>query len=327
QSRSSRATFAVNGEPRSVWLDPGARGVVIWTDKGSLGWYRSQTVERHSNGCPPLQAVQLNRSFLSTLPVHQRRDQMRRKLFIGVVAIFMSLSAPVSMAAQDYPTRPIPIIVPYTPGDGPDVIARLIGEKISKRLGQPVVVENKAGASGQIGLSATANAAPDGYTLGVGLVTNLALAPHTYKNLPYDPLKDFTPVALAAMNYLALVARPDAPFKTVQEMTQWAKDNPGKLTIGTTSSGGLPHMSFELLANMSGFEFMNVPYKGNSAVVTDLTGGRTDLGVVAYTSVAPLIESGRLKLLGITNPTRDPALPDLPTIAESVEGYSAVGWF
>src|SRR5690606_19389917 len=223
--------------------------------------------------------------------------------------------------------RPITIIVPYTPGDGPDVTARLTGEKISKSLGQPVVVENKAGASGQLGLSLTAREKPDGYTLGLGLVTNLALAPHAYTSVPYDPLKDFTPVALVAKNYLALVSRPNAPYKTVSEMIDWAKEHPGELTIGTTSVGGLPHMSFEKLAHMSGFTFLNVPYKGNGPVITDLTGGRTDLGVTSYTSVAPMVQSGKLRLLGITYPTHDPELPELPTISDSVEGYSSIGWF
>ena len=252
---------------------------------------------------------------------------MTSKLIIGLAALFSLLSPAASALANTFPTKPITIIVPYTPGDGPDVIARLVGTEISEHLGQPVVIENKAGASGQIGLTMTSKAAPDGYTLGVGLVTNLALASQTYKNLPYDPLKSFAPVALSAMNYLALVARPNAPFKTVSEMIEWAKANPGKLTIGTTSTGGLPHMSFELLAHMSGIKFLNVPYKGNGPVVTDLTGGRIDLGVTSYTSVASLVENGRLRLLGITYPTRDPKLPDLPTIGESVEGYQSIGWF
>lgn len=228
--------------------------------------------------------------------------------------------------ADTYPSHPITIIVPYVPGGGPDVTARLVGAEISKRLGQPVVIENKAGAGGQIGMTQTARAKPDGYTLGIGLVTNLSLAPHTYKNLPYTPQKDLAPVALAAINYQALVSRPDAPFKNVSEMIAWAKAHPDELKIGTTSVGGQPHMAFELLAHMSGFTFLNVPYKGNGMVTSDLTGGRIDLSVTSYTSVAPLIESGKLKLLGITYDKRDPKLPDLPTIGETVEGYDSVGW-
>lgn len=248
--------------------------------------------------------------------------------FIGSLAIFLASLSPVtSVYASSYPEKPIRIIVPYTPGDGPDVIARLIGGKLAERLGQPVVIENRAGASGQIGLRLTADAPPDGYTLGVGLVTNVALAPHAYKSVPYDPLKDFTPVAVASMNYLALVARPNAPFKTMGEMVEWAKSHPGKLTIGTTSVGGLPHMSFELLGHMAGFKFVNVPYKGNGPIVTDLVGGLLDVGFGSYTSAAPHIETGRLRLLGISYPKRDPKLPNLPTMGETVQGYGSVGWF
>lgn len=251
---------------------------------------------------------------------------MNRRL-VALSALLLPLCLALPAQAQPFPNKPIKIIVPYTPGDGPDVIARLVGEKIAERLGQPVVIDNKPGASGQIGMSLTAKSPPDGYTLGVGLVTNLALAPHAYKSLPYDPLRDLAPVALGAINYLALVSRPDAPYKNVAEMIRWAKDNPGKMTIGTTSTGGLPHMSFELLAFMSGFKFLNVPYKGNGPVMQDLAGGRLDLGVTSYTSVAGLVESGKLQLLGITNPTRDPKLPNLPPIGETVAGYAAPGWF
>lgn len=250
--------------------------------------------------------------------------QLLKSLFF-VCALSLALAS--AHANGNYPNKPVTIIVPYTPGDGPDVIARLIGEKISKRLGQPVLVDNKAGASGQIGLTQTAQAEPDGYTLGVGLVTNLALAPYAYKSLRYDPLKDFQPIALATMNYLALVSRPNAPFKDVREMISWAKANPGKLTIGTTSTGGLPHMSFELLAYMADFNFMNIPYKGNGPVVNDLIGGSLDLGVTSYTSVAQMVSDGRLNLLGITYPERDPNLPALPAIGEQVKGYSSIGWF
>lgn len=252
---------------------------------------------------------------------------MKSRFWACVAGLLTALGLAGVATAAEYPTKPITIIVPYGPGDGPDVIARLVGDHISKSLGQAVVIENRPGASGQIGLSQTARAAPDGYTLGVGLVTNLGLAPYTYKTLPYDPLKDFEAVALGARNYLAMVSRPDAPFDNVTEMINWAKSNPGKLELGTTSMGGFPHMSFERLAHMTGITFLNVPYKSNSAVVTDLTGGRIDLALTSYTSIAPLVSDGRLHLLGITYPERDPSLPDLPTIAESLDGYEAVGWF
>jgi tripartite-type tricarboxylate transporter receptor subunit TctC len=252
---------------------------------------------------------------------------MAIKLFGGVAAVIAALIVSCPALADDYPSKSITIICPYTPGDGPDVIARLVGAELSQRLGKPVIVENRAGASGQIGMNMTAKAAPDGYTLGVGLVTNLSLAKHAYKTLPYDPLKDLAPVALATVNYLAMVTRPDAPFKTVPEMIAWAKANPGKLKVGTTSLGGLPHMSVEQLAYMTGIQFINVPYKGNGAIVADLIGGRLDLDVTSYTSLAAQIDSGQLHLLGITYGERDPQLPKLPTIGESVPGYKSEGWF
>lgn len=230
-------------------------------------------------------------------------------------------------ATAAYPDRPIRIIVPFTPGDGPDVIARLIGSKISARLGQSVVIENKAGASGQIALTELKRAEPDGYTMALGLVTNLALAPHAYKSVPYDPLKDFTPVALLGANYLALVTSPDSQFKTLADMIAWARANPGKLSIGTTSIGGFPHMSFELLGTLAGFSFVNVAYKGNGPIISDLLGGRIEGGFSSYTGFAPLIQAGKLRLLGITNPGADPLLPDLPVMGDTVKGYGSLGWF
>jgi tripartite-type tricarboxylate transporter receptor subunit TctC len=252
---------------------------------------------------------------------------MNIRSILGAATVLAALCTPWSAEADDFPSKPITIICPYSPGDGPDVIARLVGAQISQSLGQPVIIENKAGASGQIGLTLTAKAPPDGYTLGVGLVTNLALAPYTYRNVPYNPTEDFAPVALSALNYLALVARPDAPFKTVTEMVAWAKANPGKLTIGTTSVGGLPHMSFELLAHMTGITFVNVPYKGNGAMIADVNGGRVDVAFTSYTAVAAMVDAGKMRMFGITYPTRDPALPALPTLGERVQGYSSVGWF
>lgn len=254
---------------------------------------------------------------------------MLRRLLLAAsfASALVAMLLPPAAMAQGYPSRPIRMIVPYSPGDAPDVLARLVGAQLSERLGQAVVIENKPGASGQIGINQVAKAAPDGYTLGVGLVTNLALAPYTFKSLPYDPLRDLAPVALGATNYFALVARPDAPYKNVAELIQWAKDHPGQLRIGTTSQGGHPHMSFELLAQMAGFRFTNVPYKAGGAVTQELLGGLLDLGVVAYTSVAGMVDSGKLRVLGISPAERDPKLPNVPTVGETVKGYAMSGWF
>jgi tripartite-type tricarboxylate transporter receptor subunit TctC len=229
--------------------------------------------------------------------------------------------------AQSYPARPVRVIVPYPPGDAADILARLIGPKMSERLGQPMVVENRPGASGQIGMEVLKNAAADGYTIGVGQGGNLVVAPHTYKKIPYDPLKDFAPVAELATNYLAVVANPGVPFKTAGEMVDWAKANPGKLTLASNGEGGFPHLAFENLAIMGGFTFQHIPYKGAAQIATDVIGGQVQLGIGAYTSLSPHVLSGRLRLIGVTNPVRVPNKPELPIFADAVPGYDSRGWF
>ena len=229
--------------------------------------------------------------------------------------------------AQSYPAKPIRVIVPYPAGEAADTIARLLSPVMAERMGQQIVVDNRAGASGQIGLEVLKNATPDGYTIGVGQGGNLVVAPHTYKKVPYDPLKDFAAVALNATNYLAVVANPNAPFKNAAEMIAWAKKNPGKLTLATNGEGGYPHLAFELLASMAGFKFLHVPYKGATQITTDVIGGQVMAGIGSYTSMSPLVQSGRMRLIGVTNNTRVPDKPDLPVFADLVPGYDMRGWF
>ena len=242
-------------------------------------------------------------------------------------AVAASMAFACAALAQSYPTRPVRVIVPYPPGDAADILARLIGPKVSERLGQPMVVENRPGASGQIGMEVLKNAAADGYTIGVGQGGNLVVAPHTYKKIPYDPLKDFAPIAELATNYLAVVANPSVPFKTAGEMVDWAKANPGKLTLASNGEGGFPHLAFENLAIMGGFTFQHIPYKGAAQIATDVIGGQVQLGIGAYTSLSPHVISGRLRLIGVTNPVRVPNKPDLPIFADAVPGYDSRGWF
>jgi len=249
-----------------------------------------------------------------------------RQLRVLVLAVF-ALGFAAAAVAQSYPSRPIKVIVPFPPGDAADILSRLIGPKVSERMGQPVIVENRAGASGQIGLEVLKNAAADGYTIGVGQGGNLVVAPHTYKKLPYDPLKDFVAVALLATNYLAVVANPGVPFKTAAELVAWAKANPGRLTLATNGEGGFPHLAFEHLAVMGDFKFQHIPYKGAAQIVTDVMGGQVQLGIGAYTSLSPHVLSGRLRLIAVTNPVRVPNKPELPIFAEAVPGYDSRGWF
>ena len=249
-------------------------------------------------------------------------------IFLLACGMAALVAAPADAAeAQSYPTRPIRVIVPYPPADTGDTIVRMIGQKLADRLGQQVIVDNRAGASGQIGLELAARAAPDGYTLAVGQAGNVSVAPHTHKSLPYAPLKDFVPVAMVAWNYLALVVHPTVPYKTVAEMIAWAKANPGKLTFASNGEGGFPHLSFELLRTQAGFSYLHVPYKGSAQIVTDLVGGQIDAAMASYTSLAPIVRSGKLRLLGITNPTRMAAEPNVPTVADALPGYNSRGWF
>ena len=242
-------------------------------------------------------------------------------------AVAASMAFACAALAQSYPSRPIKVIVPYPPGDAADILSRLIGPKVSERLGQQMVIENRPGASGQIGMEVLKNSAADGYTIGVGQGGNLVVAPHTYKKIPYDPLKDFVPIAELATNYLAVVANPNLPFKNAAEMVAWAKANPGKLTLATNGEGGFPHLAFENLAMMGGFTFLHIPYKGATQINTDVIGGQVMLGIGAYTSFSPHILSGRVRLIAVTNPVPVPNKPELPIFADAVPGYDSRGWF
>jgi tripartite-type tricarboxylate transporter receptor subunit TctC len=254
---------------------------------------------------------------------------MKTKLFSLVAMAIAAFAAPAMVHAQayPYPNKPIKIIIPFPPGNTTDIMTRLIAPKMSERLGQPVIVENRPGASGMLGLELFAHAAPDGYTIAVGQGGNLAVLPHTSKNIRYDALKDFAPIAVSTTNYLGIVAGPAAPFKTISEMIAWAKANPGKLTVATNGEGGFPHLAFEHLRLLGGFSFTHVPYKGSSQIATDVIGGQVMVGIDGITGQTPHIRSGRLTLLAVTSKTRAVLWPDTPAAAEAVPGYESGGWF
>ncbi len=250
------------------------------------------------------------------------------RIFTLLLALFSCMFGSIgAFAADPYPNKPVRIIVPFPPGEAADIIARLVSPVLAQRLGQQFVVDNRPGASGQLGLTLLKQATPDGYTIGMGQGGNLSVAPHTYAKLPYDPLKDFSGLALAATNYLAVVARLNAPFKTPKEMIAWAKANPGKISVGTNGEGGYPHLTFEYLSRSAGFTFLHVPYKGASQITVDVIGGHIMTGVGSYTSLSPHILSGKVRLIAVTNDVRVPNKPDLPIFAEVVPGYDMRGWF
>jgi tripartite-type tricarboxylate transporter receptor subunit TctC len=229
--------------------------------------------------------------------------------------------------AQPYPNRPVRIIVPFPPGNTTDIMSRLVAPKMAERLGQQVIVENRPGASGMLGLDYVAKSPPDGYTIAAGQGGNMVVLPHTSKNIPYDALKDFAPITVSTTNYLGIVANPNAPFKTIGEMVAYAKANPGRLTVATNGEGGFPHLAFEQLRTMADISYTHVPYKGSAAIVTDIIGGQVQAGIDGITPMTPHVKSGRLRLLAVTNKTRVQLWPDTPAAAEDVPGYESGGWF
>jgi tripartite-type tricarboxylate transporter receptor subunit TctC len=241
--------------------------------------------------------------------------------------IFILVALSSAANAQTYPNKPVRLIVPFPPGETMDIMSRLIAPKVSERLGQQLVVENRPGASGMLGLDLVAKATPDGYTIGGGQGGNMSMLPHTSRNVPYNVPRDFVAIALSTTNYLGIVCSPEAPFKTIGEMVSYAKANPGRLTVASNGEGGFPHMSFEQLRVMGGFTFTHVPYKGASAIVTDIAGNQVMCGITSIATATPHAKSGRVRMLAITNKTRVPLWPDVPAAAEAVPGYESGGWF
>ena len=250
-------------------------------------------------------------------------------LLMVVAVVFTVISGGLIQGvwAQDYPTKPIKIIVPFPPGNTMDIMSRLIGPKLSERLGQPVIVENRPGASGMLGLDLIAKAVPDGYTIGAGQGGNVCVLPHTSKNIPYDALKDFAPIALSTTNYLVIFANPGEPFKSLTEMIAYAKANPGKLTVASNGEGGFPHLAFEHLRLMVGFTYNYIPYKGSAQIAVDVMGGQVQVGIDGVTAPLPHIRSGRLTLLAVTGKSRAAFFPDKQAVAEIVPGYFTSGFF
>ncbi len=229
--------------------------------------------------------------------------------------------------AQNYPNRAIRVIVPQQPGDPCDTFARLMAPHITARLGQQLVVDNRPGAGGMIGLDLAASAPPDGYTIACGQGGNLSVIPHTMKNVPYKALQDFAPIALVATNYLALVAANNAPFKTTGELVKYLKANPGKVTFATNGQGAFLHMATELFRSYVGFEYIHVPFKGIGSMAQELLANRVDAAFSSFTAIYPFVKSGQVRLLGIAKDKRASNYPDLPTVAETVPGFSSGGWF
>jgi tripartite-type tricarboxylate transporter receptor subunit TctC len=243
-----------------------------------------------------------------------------------VLGFILSIFA-ISSFAQNFPTKPIKIIVPFPPGETGDIMSRLIVPKMSEKLGQAIVIDNRPGASGILGTDLIAKSEPDGYTIGVGQGGNLVTLPHTKLSLPYNAQKDFTPITVSTFNFLAIVASNNTPFKTLPEMIAYAKANPGKLTVGTNGEGGFPHLTFEHLAQAGNFTFTHIPYKGANQVITDLMGGQIMVGIGSIASQITQVNGGLIKMIAVTNGTRVTVNPNFPTVTETIPGWISNGWF
>ena len=234
---------------------------------------------------------------------------------------------PQSASSQNYPSQPIRLVVPFAIGGATDILARTIGTRLSERLGQSVVVENKPGAGTTIGNASVAQAAPDGYTL-LFAPTPFVISQVMYPKLPYDPDKAFTPITLLAISPFILVANPHVDAKTVAELLALAKARSGTFSFASAGNGTVPHLAAEMFRLRTGMDMTHIPYKGGGPAITELVGGQTDLMFATPIEVAPQVQAGRLKVIATTAPKRLPALPEVPTIQESgYPGFEVFAWF
>jgi tripartite-type tricarboxylate transporter receptor subunit TctC len=253
---------------------------------------------------------------------------MKRRHFVAA-SVLASLAPWTAWAQDSWPNKPVKLIVPFPPGGPTDVMGRTAAKALGDKLGQQFVVENKAGAGGNIGTDAMAKAAPDGYTLGLSAISSLAIGPHLYAKVPYSVEKDFTPISLVGTSPCAIVINPSAPFADLKGLVAYSRANPGKLSYATSGIGTSNHLAAELLQSTAGIKLTNVPYKGSSQIIPDLLSGVVLMSMESsLATTLQHIRAGKLKALAVTSTKRSKALPDVPTIAESgYPGFEVETWF
>ena len=248
------------------------------------------------------------------------------KLFRFALAIVLATLATNAALAQNYPNRPIRLIVPFAAGGAVDVLARLLGHKLTDQLNQPVIIENRPGAGGTLGADAVAKSPPDGYTI-LQNTNGAAIAPALLRNLPFDAIKDFAPVTQIVASNLVLVASPKSGIASVQDLIARARSKPGTLNYGSSGLGNPLHLTMEMLKHASGIDIVAVPFRGDAQIHAALLAGEVELAVVPLATAVPQIKDGHIRALGITGAKRSPAIPDVPTVAEQgVPGFASSGW-
>jgi tripartite-type tricarboxylate transporter receptor subunit TctC len=254
----------------------------------------------------------------------------RPAALLAAAALLMGVSSPAhaqTSPAQDYPNRAVTLVVPYPAGGGLDALARMLGQKLAERLGKPVVIENRTGAGTVIGAASVAKAAPDGYTIMLGTSTPFAITATLNKSLPYDPAKDFAPIALVSNAPFLLLVHPSQPVHSVADLIALAKAKPGQLSYGSAGPGSPQNLSFELLKTLTGINIVHVPYRGDGPALTDLVAGHIPTMFGEPTPILPLLKDGKVRALGVSSASRLPIAPDVPTIAEAgVPGFDLTSW-
>ncbi|MBO9512927.1 MAG: tripartite tricarboxylate transporter substrate binding protein [Variovorax sp.] len=250
-----------------------------------------------------------------------------RIVLAALLALAAAMGAAAPAAAEDYPSKPIRLIVPFAPGGVTDTGARVVADRLGQRLGQQVVVDNRPGASGNIGTQMAAAAAPDGYTLVVGFDGTLVINPHVYAKVPFDPVKDFAPVSKIGDAALIIVTHPSVPAKTFEALVAYSKSTPGGVSYGSAGTGSTPHLAGELLKVRTGANFVHVPYKGGGQAMADVVGGSLPMLYTAVAGAYPFVQKGQVNAIAVSSRQRLASLPQVPTVAESgVPGFESVSW-
>ena len=251
--------------------------------------------------------------------------RLARAVVPGILTVALAAAA-APAGAQDYPSRPITIVVPQAPAASSDLLARTLGERLHAAWGQPVIIDNRPGAGGNVGAAYAARAQPDGYTLMVGTDAMMTSNVYLYKNMPFDPVKDFAPITNAGTNIIGLTVNSQLPVNSVAELIAYAKAHPGKIHYGSPGIASPHHLSGELLRQKTGVEIVHVPYRGGGPAANDLLGGHINMAFLSLSSAVPHLPTGKLKILALVEKSRYPAMPEIPTVAETVAGFEMSSW-